>query len=100
MQRDSASLILAEANFLHTKTFFESINTSAGIIQLLASGEKRMALVAYLNSDVFFRRTGFDNLIVSTSDGSLFVVQMNSLLHFIHLFQRMALQFNIIPHDL
>lgn len=74
--------IFAEANCLHTKAFFESVNTSACIIQLLATGEKRMALGAYLNSDIFLGRTGFDNLTASTSDCSLFVVRMNSLFHF------------------
>ena len=80
--RDPASLVFAEANCLHTKTLFKSVNTSAGIIQLLTPGEKRMAFGAYLNSDIFFRRTGFDNLAASTSNRGLFIVRMNSLFHF------------------
>ena len=65
----------------HTVTLFELVDTTARIYELLSACEERVTLRADFNTNVALRRTCFNNITASTSDGGLLVVRMNVLLH-------------------
>ena len=67
-------------------TLIESVSTSAGINELLSSGEERMALGANFNTDILLGRAGLDHITASAGNGSLAIIRMDLFLHFIHLF--------------
>ena len=71
---------------LQTKSLVETINTSTGVNQLLLAGIERVALGADFNSDVLLGGTAGKNVATSTTNGSLFVVGMDTFLHIVHLF--------------
>ena len=71
---------------LQAKTLVEAINTSTGVNQLLLAGIERVALGADFNANVLLGRTGRDDVTTGTADGGLFVVRMDTFLHFFHLF--------------
>ena len=72
---------------LQAKTLVEAINTSTGVNQLLLAGIERVALGADLNANVLLGRTGSKDIAASAADGGLFVVGMDTFLHFVHLFR-------------
>ena len=64
------------------KTASELINASAGINELLLTGEERMALRADVYADLAgLGGTGNEGLAASTLNGYFFVVRMESFLH-------------------
>ena len=65
----------------HVVALLESVNTSAGVNQLLLTCEERMALGADFYSDVLLGRTCRDLITASASDNSSFVCGMNTFLH-------------------
>ena len=69
------------SRFLQTVTLFETVNTSAAVHKLLFASEKRMALAADFDRQVFFRRTGLEGLAASTANSSFAVFRMDILLH-------------------
>ena len=71
---------------LQAETLVETVNTSTGVNQLLLAGIERVALGADLNTDVLLSRTGREDITTGTANGSLFVVGMDTFLHFVHLF--------------
>ena len=75
------------SRFLQTVTLFETVNTSAAVHKLLFASEKRMALAADFDRQVFFRRTGLEGLAASTANGSFAVFRMDVLLHDDHSFE-------------
>ena len=72
---------------LQAKTLVEAINTSTGVNQLLLAGIERVALGADLNTNVLLGRTGSKDIAAGTADGGLFVLGMDTFLHFVHLFR-------------
>ena len=71
--------------FIHTETLLESVNASAGINQLLLAGIERVALGADLNTNVLLGRTSGKDIAARAADGGLFVLGMDTFLHFFHL---------------
>ena len=71
--------------FAPAKTLIESVNTSAGIDELLLAGKVGMALGADLDADVFLRGTSLDHIAAGASDDRLFVLRMD-VFHAVHLF--------------
>ena len=63
------------------ETPLKAINTSASVYQLLLTGEERMALGTNVNYDVLLGGASLDDVAASTTNGRLFVVGMDSLLH-------------------
>jgi hypothetical protein len=72
---------------LQAKTLVEAINTSTGVNQLLLAGIERVALGADLNTNVLLGRTSGKDIAASAADGGLFVLGMDTFLHFVHLFR-------------
>ena len=66
---------------IQVEALFIAINTSAGVYQLLLTGEERMALGTNVNYDVLLGGASLDDVAASTTNGRLFVVGMDSLLH-------------------
>ena len=71
---------------LQAEALVEAINTSTGVNQLLLAGIERVALGADLNTDVLLGGTGRKDVTTGTANGSLFVIGMDTFLHFVHLF--------------
>jgi hypothetical protein len=69
----------------HVVALLKSVNTSAGVNQLLLTGEERMALRADFYSDVLLGRACRDLVTASASDYSSFVYGMNTFFHEFHL---------------
>ena len=72
---------------LQAEALVEAINTSTGVNQLLLAGIERVALGADLNTNVLLGRTGSKDIAAGTADGGLFVLGMDTFLHFVHLFR-------------
>ena len=72
---------------LQVEALVESINTSTGVNQLLLAGIERVALGADFDSDVLLGRTSGKDIAASAADGGLFVLGMDTFLHFVHLFR-------------
>ena len=74
---------------LQAEALVEAINTSTGVNQLLLAGIERVALGADFNLNVLLGRTSGKDIAASAADGSLFVLGMETFLHFVHLFRIM-----------
>ena len=66
---------------LQTKSLVETINTSTGVNQLLLAGIEGVALGADFDTDVLLGRTGSKDIAACATDGSLFVVRMDTFSH-------------------
>lgn len=82
--RNNPGFVVLE--LFHTETFFESVNTTAGINEFLTTSVERMAFGANLYVDVFFGGTGFPNSAASAGNGGGFVIRMKTFFHLCHLF--------------
>ena len=71
---------------VHFPHLCEAIDTSTGVNQLLLAGIERVALGADLNTDLLLSGASRKDITTSTANGSLFVVGMDTFLHFVHLF--------------
>ena len=71
---------------LQAETLVETIDTSTGVNQLLLAGIERVALGADLNTNVLLGGTGGKSIATGTADRGLFVLGMDTFLHFVHLF--------------
>ena len=71
---------------LNAESLVESVNTSTGVNQLLLAGIERVALGADFNLDVLLGGTSLDDVTTSATDCSLFVIGVDTFLHFVHLF--------------
>ena len=67
--------------FLGFQTFFEFINTSAGIHKFLFAGKERMTFRADIHLDIFLSGLRLYNLTAGTSDGSVNKLRMDLFLH-------------------
>ena len=67
---------------LETETLIESVNASAGINELLLTGEERVALGADFDLDIALGGAGLNHIAAVAGDGALFKIRMNSFLHF------------------
>ena len=74
---------------LQAEALVEAINTSTSVNQLLLAGIERVALGADLNTNVLLGRTGSKDIAAGTADSGLFVLGMDTFLHFVHLFRIM-----------
>ena len=74
---------------LQAKSLVEPINTSTGVNQLLLAGVERVALGADFNSDVLLGGASRKDIATSAANRSLFVLGMETFLHFVHLFHLM-----------
>lgn len=74
---------------LETETFVESVYTSAGVNELLLTGEERMTLRANIQTDVLLSRAGFKLGSASTSDDCFFVIRVNALFHALSLLSKL-----------
>ena len=81
----SSLKLKAEQLLAHVVALLESVNTSAGVNQLLLTGEERVALGADFYSDVLLGRACSDFIAAGTSDNSSLVCGMNTFLHEFHL---------------
>ena len=77
---------------IQVEALLKAINTSAGVYQLLLTGEERMALGADFNADVFLCGTGLNHIATSAFDGCGLVFWMNSFFHFRHLFRNTSFE--------
>ena len=71
---------------LQAETLVETIDTSTGVNQLLLAGIERVALGADFNTNLLLSGTGLENVTTSATNRGLFVLRMDTLLHFVHLF--------------
>ena len=78
-------LLTFEQLLAHVVALLKSVNTSAGVNQLLLTGEERVSLRADFYSDVLLGRACSDFIAASASDNSSFVCGMNTFLHEFHL---------------
>ena len=86
-KKKPALRIVVQVSFLlQAESLVETVNTSTGVNQLLLAGIERVALGADFNTDVLLSRTGREDVTTGTANGSLFVVGMDTFLHFVHLF--------------
>ena len=72
---------LDRLELVHTETFFESVNTTAGVNEFLTTSVERMAFGANLYVDVFFSGTGFPSCAASAGNGGGFVIRMKTCFH-------------------
>ena len=72
---------------LQAETLVEAINTSTGVNQLLLAGIERVALGADFHTNVLLGRTSGKDIAACAADGGLFVLGMDTFLHFVHLFR-------------
>ena len=71
---------------LQAETLVEAIDTSTGVNQLLLAGIERVALGADLNTNVLLGRTSGKSVATGAANRGLFVLGMDTFLHFVHLF--------------
>ena len=76
--------------FFDTETFVETVYTTAGIHQLLSTGEERMAFGADFHADIFFGGSCFNDLAAGTGDCGFLVLGMDIFFHSCHLFQKLV----------
>ena len=74
---------------LQAEALVEAINTSTGVNQLLLAGIERVALGADFHTNVLLGRTSGKDIAAGAADGGLFVLGMDTFLHFVHLFRIM-----------
>ena len=74
------------------ETLLEAINTSAGIYQLLLTGEERVTLRANVNDDVLLGRASLNDVATSATNGRLLIIGMDALLHVVSPLSGYALQ--------
>jgi hypothetical protein len=79
------SLFLLQNLFVHTKALLKSVNTAAGINQLLSACEEGVALGANFYADFISSRLGLESSTASTFNGYGFVLGMDILFHDFHL---------------
>ena len=72
---------------LQAEALVEAINTSTGVNQLLLAGIERVALGADFHTNVLLGRTSGKDIAAGAADGGLFVLGMDTFLHFVHLFR-------------
>jgi len=72
---------LIQAEFL-----VELINASAGVYQLLFACIEWVAFRAYLNSDILFCASRFNNLTACALNRRLLIIGMDPFFHDVHLF--------------
>ena len=75
-------------HLLQVVLLVETINTTAGVYQLLLTCKERVTLGANFDLDVLLGGTGLNYFAACTTDSGLFVVGMDSFLHRIHLFRQ------------
>jgi len=85
-QKTSPHLCSEVSVLLQAKSLVETVNTSTGVNQLLLAGIERVALGAEFNLDVLLGRASGKDVTASTTNGSLFVVGVDTFLHIVHLF--------------
>lgn len=66
---------------IEIKTPLEAVNTSAGVYQLLLTGEERVTLRANVNYDILLCGASFNNIAASTTNCCLIIVRMYTLFH-------------------
>ena len=71
---------------LQAKTLVETVNTSTGVNQLLLAGVERVALGADFNTNVLLGGASGKDIATRATDRGLFVLGMDTFLHFVHLF--------------
>ena len=71
---------------LQAETLVEAIDTSTGVNQLLLAGIERVALGADLNTNLLLGGAGGESVATGATDRGLFVLGMDTFLHFVHLF--------------
>ena len=74
---------------LQAEALVEAINTSTSVNQLLLAGIERVALGADFNTNVLLGRTSGKDIAACATDSGLFVLGMDTFLHFVHLFRIM-----------
>lgn len=74
------------------ETLLKAINTSAGIYQLLLTGEERVTLRTNVNYDILLSRASLDDIAASATNGRLLIIGMDSLLHVVSPLSGYALQ--------
>ena len=74
---------------LQAEALVEAINTSTSVNQLLLAGIERVALGADFHTNVLLGRTSGKDITACTADSGLFVLGMDTFLHFVHLFRIM-----------
>ena len=77
----------ADFVLLQVESLIETVNTSTGVNQLLLAGIERVALGADFHTDVALGRAGSESVATCTADRGLFVLGMDTFLHFVHLFR-------------
>ena len=72
---------------LQAEALVEAINTSTGVNQLLLAGIERVALGADFHTNVLLGGTSGKDIAAGAANGGLFVLGMDTFLHFVHLFR-------------
>ena len=80
------------ALLVQIEALLEAINTSAGIYQLLLTGEERVTLRANVNDDVLLGGASLNDIAASATNGRLLIIGMDALLHVVSPLSGYALQ--------
>jgi hypothetical protein len=90
LKKDSPFLVTNNL-FVHAETLLKSVNTAAGINQLLSSCEERMALGTNFNADLISSRLGLESSAASALYCNSLVIRMDALFHCdFHLFVKIC----------
>lgn len=66
---------------LHAKTFFESVDTSACVYQLLTAGKEGVTFGTDFHADILFRGTCMDHFAAGAGDRGVYILWMDSVFH-------------------
>jgi len=68
--------------FVHAETLLKSVNASAGVNELLSSGEEGVTLGTNFNTDLISCRLCFESSAASALNSNGLVVRMDILFHY------------------
>ena len=84
--RTTITVVRISCFLLQAETLVEAIDTSTGVNQLLLAGIERVALGADFNTNLLLGGAGGESVATGATDRGLFVLGMDTFLHFVHLF--------------
>ena len=82
----TTAAVVRTKGLLQAKALVEPVNPSTSVNQLLLAGIEGVALGADFNTNVLLGGTGRKDVATGTTDRGLFVLGMDTFLHFVHLF--------------
>ena len=82
----TTAAVVRTKGLLQAKALVEPVNPSTSVNQLLLAGIEGVALGADLNTNVLLGGASRKDVATRTADRGLFILGMDTFLHFVHLF--------------